>query len=616
MTTPQTDEQTDWQRAFGEYWWQIGPETKDAIVGLLPDDWSFEGKRMLDFGSGPGRTLREFLPEAQTAEFWGVDIDGPSIDYLRETVCPPMHAAQCAYSPPMDFEPGSFDLAWAISVFTHLTDNSIPWLLELHRVLKPGGLLIANYQGRWTSELIAGEPWDEDRVGMNVLRHSHPWDDGGPLVLISDWWLREHWGRAFEVVEIAPQHPQLELGAAAQARRRAHRRGRRTARRRPARDPGPPAQPRARATGDRGRPGAPCRCAARRRRGARSRAARVRGLAELAADPPDPRGPAPRAIATLVRRPAALASLAGGSVASDVHTDDRGVRSGRRDLLRTVAEGTAGAVGDEFLRCLVRHVALAFDAKFAFVAEATDPSGEHVRVLSGWYADDWLAEPFEYDTDGKPCALVVERSVVAFPEALTERFPEAKPAIEMGLESYLAVCLRAADGTHLGHVGVMDAGPMEAEDDDVAAMRIFASRAAAELERRQQAVALRRSRERVIGAADAERRRVGRDLHDGAQQRLAAVANLLRAAQLQFDRGGDAGDTLRFAHDELGAAQTELRELARGLHPVALSERGLRSALESLHRRIRAVDDARRRGRRSAGRTSSSRRTSSSASRS
>jgi signal transduction histidine kinase len=264
---------------------------------------------------------------------------------------------------------------------------------------------------------------------------------------------------------------------------------------------------------------------------------------------------------------------------SDVHTARP---RASRDLLRTVAEGTAGAVGDEFLRCLVRHVALAFDARFAFVAEASDPGGEHVQVLSAWYDGDWLAEPFEYDTEGKPCALVVEQSVVAFPDALTRRFPEAKPAIEMGLESYLAVCLRAADGTHLGHMGVMDAGPMEAGHDDVAAMRIFASRAGAELERRQQAAALRRSRRRVIEAADSERRRVGRDLHDGAQQRLAAVANLLKAAQIRLDRGDQPAEVLRLARDELGAAVAELRSLARGLHPVALSERGLRGALESL----------------------------------
>jgi signal transduction histidine kinase len=265
---------------------------------------------------------------------------------------------------------------------------------------------------------------------------------------------------------------------------------------------------------------------------------------------------------------------------ADIDQPDARVR--RRDLLRTVAEGTAGAVGDEFLRCLVRHVALAFDAKFTFVAEADAPDGKHVRVISGWYEGDWMVEPFEYDTGGKPCALVVDRAVVAFPTALTSRFPEAKPAIEMGLESYLAVCLRAADGTHLGHMAVMDAGPMEAGDDDVAAMRIFASRAAAELERRRQAAALRRSRARVVEAADSERRRVGRNLHDGAQQRLVAVSNLLRIAQRKLEQGDDAVDVLRIAGDELRDAQAELRDLARGLHPVALSERGLRSALESL----------------------------------
>lgn len=265
-----------------------------------------------------------------------------------------------------------------------------------------------------------------------------------------------------------------------------------------------------------------------------------------------------------------------------VHTHHADARVRDRDLLRTVAEGTAGAVGDEFLRCLVRHVALAFGASFAFVAEAVDGDGGHVRVVSGWYEDDWIDEPFEYDTPGTPCALMVEQAVVLFPEALRARFPQAGPAREMGLDSYLSVCLRAADGTHLGHMGVMDAGPMQPGDDDVAAMRIFASRAAAELERLRQAAALRASRERVIEAADAERRRVGRDLHDGAQQRLLAAATLLTLARRQLGDGHDAAEVVRRAHDELVTANGELRDLARGLHPVALAERGLGPAIESV----------------------------------
>ena len=282
--------------------------------------------------------------------------------------------------------------------------------------------------------------------------------------------------------------------------------------------------------------------------------------------------------------PTSLASIGAGIgfVSSFADIDQPDTQYCGRDLLRTVAEGTAGVVGDEFLRCLVQHVALAFDAKFAFVAEATDVNGQHVRVINGWYDGDWMEEPFEYDTHGKPCALVVERAVVAFPDELTTRFPEAKPAIEMGLESYLAVCLRAADGTHLGHLAVMDAGAMRAGDDDVAAMRIFASRAAAELERRHQAAALGRSRARVIESADAERRRVGRDLHDGAQQRLVAVANLLKVARRELGANHEATGVLRAAQDELGEAHAELRDLARGLHPVALSERGLARALEGL----------------------------------
>jgi signal transduction histidine kinase len=120
---------------------------------------------------------------------------------------------------------------------------------------------------------------------------------------------------------------------------------------------------------------------------------------------------------------------------------------------------------------------------------------------------------------------------------------------------------------------------MEAQPEDVAVLKIFAARAGAELERRIQARALQASRARVIEAADAERRRVGRDLHDGAQQRLLAVSNLLRVARRKPEA---AEKLLETAESELTAAHAELRELARGLHPVALSERGLPSAIESL----------------------------------
>jgi SAM-dependent methyltransferase len=181
---------------------QLGAGTKRTLLDLLPDGWSFEGKRALDFGCGAGRTLRHFLAEAERGELWGADIDAASVEWLQAELCPPLNAMRCEREPPLGLEYATFDLIWAVSVFTHLTDNSIPWLLELHRLLKPEGLLIATFMGRWHSESLLNEPWDEDRIGMNVLRHDRGWDEGGPLVLMSDWWVRAHWGRAFEVLGI------------------------------------------------------------------------------------------------------------------------------------------------------------------------------------------------------------------------------------------------------------------------------------------------------------------------------------------------------------------------------------------------------------------------------
>ena len=196
-----------------ELYEMLGRESRDQIVSMLPEDWSFDGKRVLDFGCGSGRTLRHFLDEAERGEFWGCDIDGKSITWLRQHLSPPIHAFPNAPIPPVSQPNGSFDLVYAISVFTHLTDTWSEWLLDLHRLLSDDGFLIATYMGEAMSEWLASEPWMEDRIGMNVLRSWQGWDQGGPLVLHSDWWIRAHWGRAFEIVDVVHQ-PEMggELG--------------------------------------------------------------------------------------------------------------------------------------------------------------------------------------------------------------------------------------------------------------------------------------------------------------------------------------------------------------------------------------------------------------------
>jgi SAM-dependent methyltransferase len=178
---------------------RLGADARASIESLLGEDWSWTGKRVLDFGCGAGRTLRHFLGEAERSEFWGADIDEESIAWLADRLSPPLHPVASRPEPPLGLEYGSFDVIWALSVFTHLVDSSLPWLLELHRLLRPGGVLIATYMGRFNGEVFTHEPWDEDRIGMNVLRRHQRWDLGGPVVLMSDWWVQEHWGRAFEL---------------------------------------------------------------------------------------------------------------------------------------------------------------------------------------------------------------------------------------------------------------------------------------------------------------------------------------------------------------------------------------------------------------------------------
>ena len=95
------------------------------------------------------------------------------------------------------------------------------------------------------------------------------------------------------------------------------------------------------------------------------------------------------------------------------------------------------------------------------------------------------------------------------------------------------------------------------------------------------------SRARLVQAGDEQRRRLERNLHDGAQQHLVSVAVKLRVARAQLEaKPGIAATLLDEAMQELGTGLEELREIARGLHPVILSEHGLQRALEVLAERL------------------------------
>src|SRR4051795_11210223 len=151
---------------------------------------------------------------------------------------------------------------------------------------------------------------------------------------------------------------------------------------------------------------------------------------------------------------------------------------------------------------------------------------------------------------------------------------------------------RAAGGPTNGEGGpggVLAVAPARAEPlppDAEARLAGFTELVGTAIANAEAQAALAGSRSRIVAAADTARRRIERDLHDGAQQRLVSLALQVRAAQAAVPpEVGELGPRLDPVVEELTGVLDELREIARGLHPAALAEGGLRLALKSLARR-------------------------------
>src|SRR5262249_5786559 len=96
-------------------------------------------QRVLDFGCAAGRMLRWLHDEASVCEIWGTDIRSSHMIWCKQCLSPPFHFATTTINPHLPFEDRYFGLIYAGSVFTHIDDLADAWLLELRRVLRPGG---------------------------------------------------------------------------------------------------------------------------------------------------------------------------------------------------------------------------------------------------------------------------------------------------------------------------------------------------------------------------------------------------------------------------------------------------------------------------------------------
>ena len=237
--------------------------------------------------------------------------------------------------------------------------------------------------------------------------------------------------------------------------------------------------------------------------------------------------------------------------------------------LRAIAEGISSSTDVSFFRSLVRHLASALGTKYAFVAEIVDEKAaekiERVRTVAIWSGEEH-AENSEYDLAGTSCENVVSKGFCFYASGVQQQFPEDSLIKEMGAESYLGTPLLDSSGRPIGVLAVLHTEPMADEFDLRSILRVFAVRAAAELERKRTEEALQQSEERF------------RSIFENASAGMATVSPDGRYLQVNPAFCGWLGysekellgmNVLDVTHPEdFEKTHSVLREVAAGRRPV------------------------------------------------
>ncbi|MBD3267977.1 methyltransferase domain-containing protein [bacterium] len=130
-----------------------------------------KAKRIMEFGCSAGRMIRHLPELAPKAELWGVDISAQHIRWCIDHLTPTIHFATSTMHPHLPFEDRYFDLVFCGSVFTHIEDTAETWMLELGRILRPGGRIYITLHDEHTVKLLDTELRDH-YLAQSLLANS------------------------------------------------------------------------------------------------------------------------------------------------------------------------------------------------------------------------------------------------------------------------------------------------------------------------------------------------------------------------------------------------------------------------------------------------------------
>lgn len=190
------------------------------------------------------------------------------------------------------------------------------------------------------------------------------------------------------------------------------------------------------------------------------------------------------------------------------------------EFLRSLVEGTVASTGSDFLRELVRHVAVALGIRYAYVGSLLPES--RIRTLAFWTGDGYR-EQAEYSLDGTPCTKVMEGETCHYAQDVQKLFPRDQDLVKLGVASYVAVPLKNPKGAVLGHLVAMDIKPMLLTSEEIEVFKLFGERAGVELYRQVIETSLREREETLRVIAEGTAAQVGVDFFASLVKHVATA---------------------------------------------------------------------------------------------